>query len=657
MKFEKLFSKGKIGNVTVKNRIVMSPMGEDMANTDGSVSDQMREYYVRRAEGGTGIIIPGVVSVEYPRGKTESCQSRLDQTKYIMGFARMAQEIHRYGALLIPQLHHAGAATDIQTTEGVTPISITENTEKTDNTGAHVDSDGGEKINVHVATTEELKELEQKFITAAINAKQANCDGVELHGAHSYLIAQLLTPIINNRTDEYGGSVENRTRFAVNIIKGIREKCGPDFIIGIRLSVHKWDSDGLTDEDSLQMAKMLEEAGCDFIDVSGGIPPRPSNLIESEAYEEGYRVDLTEKIRAVVNIPVFALGNIKSPEVAEKILEDDRADYIVMGRALICDPDWANKAHYGKGDEIRKCISCSKGCYGELSQNRFITCALNPEAGYEDIYKKLPEAYSKKKVVIVGGGIAGMQAAITSFHRGHQVVLLEKTDQLGGQIDIASKGQHKERLQWVKQWFVGEIERTGIDVRLNLEANVQDILTESPDAVFLATGSLPFTPPIPGVESTVMAWDVLNGVTEIPTNSSAIVLGGGIVGCEIAEMLADHGNKTIVLEMTPNIAPGLEPFHRIDVLTNFTENENITVLTNAKVTEISSASVKYEAEGEHKKIQGTFIVSAFGQRPVGHDLIEELEQAGIEVTVLGDSIKPGNFMTATRTAYDAAITL
>ncbi|MBR4163998.1 MAG: NADH:flavin oxidoreductase, partial [Solobacterium sp.] len=287
MKYTKLMSEGKLNSTIVKNRIVMSPMGENMANSDGSVSDQMIAYYARRAQGGTGIIIPGVVSVEYPRGKTESCQSRLDEKKYIKDFARMVREVHRYGALIIPQLHHAGAATDRRITDGVQPISITANEQinlALSGTGSHVEGDedylstankDASRADVHVATADDLRALERKFITAALNAKAAGCDGVELHGAHSYLIAQLLTPFINDRKDEYGGSAENRARFAANIIRGIRKECGPEFIIGIRMPVHNWVMDSLTDEDSIVYAKAFEEAGADFLDVSGGMPDAP----------------------------------------------------------------------------------------------------------------------------------------------------------------------------------------------------------------------------------------------------------------------------------------------------------------------------------------------------------------------------------------------
>ncbi len=669
MKYTQLLSEKKIGAAVARNRVVMSPMGENMANSDGSVSDQMIAYYARRAQGGTGIIIPGVVSVEYPRGKTESCQSRLDEKKYIKDFARMVREIHRYGSLCIPQLHHAGAATDRRITDGIQPISVTANDQINmilSGTGSHVEGEAGylsaegkdaSRADVHVATADDLRALERKFISAAVNAKAAGCDGVELHGAHSYLISQTLTPFINDRTDEYGGSAENRARFAVNIIKGIRKACGPDFVIGIRMPVHRWVTDSLTDEDSITYAKLFEEAGADFLDISGGIPDRPSNLIESEEYAEGWRVDLSEKIRPHVNCTVFALGGIRHPQKAEEILESGAAEFIVMGRQLICDPDWCRKIEEGREDEIRYCISCSRGCYGELSSDRFISCALNPETGHEYALHYGEENKEPRTVVVVGGGIAGMQAAITSAKQGYHVTLFEASDKLGGQIDLASKGPNKERIRWVYDYFSGETYRQGVKVVLNTKADIETIKACSPDFVFLAAGSLPFNPPISGVEKTVSAWDVLKETVPVPSGSAAIVLGGGTVGCEIAEILQAKGNETYLLEMTGIIAGALEPFHQVDVLARLNGDEHTHVLTNSLVTAVTDSGVTYVNNGEEKTVEGSFIVSAFGQKPQGRELAEQLKEAGIAFAKVGDANKVGNFFSATTDAYLKAISI
>jgi len=532
-------------------------------------------------------------------------------------------------------------------------------------TGSHVEGDSeylsegshAVKSDVHVATADDLRELEKKFIAAAVNAKTAGCDGVELHGAHSYLISQLLTPFINDRTDEYGGNAENRARFAANIIRGIRKACGPEFAIGIRMPVHRFMTDSISDEDSIAYAKIFEEAGADFLDISGGIPDAPSNLIETEAYAEGWRVDLSEKIRPHVKCAVFALGGIRHPEKAEEILESGAADIVVLGRQLICDPDWCNKVEGGKEDEIRYCISCSKGCYGELSNDRFISCALNPETGHEYQLHYGNENKEPRNIVVVGGGIAGMQAAITSAKQGYHVTLFEASDKLGGQIELASKGPNKSRIQWVYDYFAGETYRQGVKVILNTKADLEAIKAYKPDYVFVAAGSLPFNPPVEGVEKAAVAWDVLRGEATLPENSTAIVLGGGTVGCEIAEILRNAGNETYLLEMTDVVAGALEPFHQVDVLGRMNADEHMHVLTNSRVTAVTDTGVKYLNDGEEKTVEGAFIVSAFGQKPQGKDLLKELKEAGIACATVGDANKVGNFFSATTDAYLKAISI
>ncbi|HHV17541.1 MAG TPA: NADH:flavin oxidoreductase, partial [Thermoanaerobacterales bacterium] len=345
-----LFKKGKLGSKIAKNRIVMSPMGDNMANADGSVSEQAIAYYSERAKGGAGVIITGVVCVDYPRGKTIASQYRLDGIKYVNGWARLAREVHRYGALLIPQISYVGAAGDIEITEGLKPHRVS------DPIGQSEKQLPGSKVDVEydssaqqfqTITHEELKQLEQKYINAARYAQMAGCDGVEVHCV-SYLIGQLTTASINHRTDEYGGSLENRIRFAVNVIKGIRKTCGPDFIIGARIPVHKWETDGLTDDESIQIAKAYEAAGCDFFDANNGLPPSVTALIESQRYEQGARVDQATLIKQAVNVPVFAVGALREPDFCEKVLAEGKADFVMLGRALIADPEWPEKARTGR---------------------------------------------------------------------------------------------------------------------------------------------------------------------------------------------------------------------------------------------------------------------------------------------------------------------
>lgn len=651
-----LFKKGMLGKTPVKNRIVMSPMGDNMANADGSVSEQSIAYYAERARGGVGVIIPGVVSVDYPGGKTIACQHRLDALKYVKGWECMARAVHRYGALLIPQIHHAGMSTDIGTTEGIPPMRVSEEnkdaSDKLVDIASHVD---GNLTDGNVLTNQDIKGLEQKFIQCAQFAKMADCDGVELHGAHGYLISQFLTPFVNTRTDEYGGSLENRMRFAVNIIKGIRETCGPNFIIGIRMPVHNWESDGLTDDDSVTMAKTFEAAGCDFLDISGGFTPTITALLETQKYYQGDRVSLSEKIMGKVNIPVFAVGLLREPEFCEQVLANGSADYIVLGRALLADPDWPHKAKTGKSCEIRKCISCLDACFGALAKNQTIRCIVNPRVGYESELGTLKEASVPKKVVIVGGGIAGMQAAISAAQRGHKVTLLEKSDKLGGQLHIASVPPHKAYINWATEWYLGETERQNINIKYGCDANYQFVKSLNPDTVIIASGAKPWTPNIPGIEYGIQAWDILAGKADTPENKNIAVIGGGIVGCETALLLASKGNQVTILEMLPDVATGLEMANKIDMLADF-ENNHINILTQAVVKEISSNQVIYERDGRNSLAVDAVVLST-GMKSVGQDLANELENDGINVVIVGDAKQPAKIANATREGFFAAINI
>lgn len=642
--YKNLFKEGKLGNSLAKNRIVMSPMGDNMANVDGSVSEQSLAYYTERAKGGTGIIIPGVIAVDYPVGKTTGCQHRIDDDKYILGWYRMANSIHHYGALLIPQIHHAGAQTNHITAEGHTPVCVSDS-DCEHSFVKYYRSYGPQ----HELTLLEIKDLVQKFIEAAVNCQNAQCDGVEIHAGHGYLINQFLSADTNKRTDEYGGTLENRMRFAVEIIKGIREKCGKNFIIGARIPGREWTKLGLTDEDCQTIAITFEKAGCDFLDVSGGTTTVSSKVMETQGYPQGDRVELAENIKKVVSVPVFAVGNLREPSFCDKVLEDGKADYIALGRPLICDAYWPQKAMNGKDDEIRKCISCFDGCFGQIWSFKPIGCALNPDAGFErEFPSEIAKENAPKNVVIIGGGPAGMQAAITASRKGHTVTLLEKSDDLGGQLNIACVPPNKYPIKWAKEWFVGELNRQKVNIKLNFTATVDSIKNLNPDVIIAATGSTPATPPIQGVYNSVESWNLLDGSVPLPQNSKIAIVGGGVVACETALLLAKEGNNQVtVIEMLPNIANGLELTHLGDLINEFMEYQ-INAVTEAKVSQIDANSVIYEHAGEIKKCECDKVVLATGQKPYGAELISSLKENGFNVITIGDAIKPGKIMGAVR---------
>lgn len=651
LEYPYLFQTGKIGNMTVKNRIVMAPMGEVMGNTDGTVSDQMIAYYAERAKGGTGIIIPGFFAVDCSKetsGKPGSIDCRIDERKFIKNLDLLARAIHRYGSLLVVQISHAGAQTTPESTGGVTPVCVSN--KDVDHILIKMDRMAGAQRELK---TEEIPLLIEKYVNAAVNCKTAGCDGVEVHGAHGYLINQFLSPHTNSRTDEYGGSLENRMRFGLAIIRGIREKCGKDFVVGVRTPGREWVKNGLSDEDCQTIAKAYEEAGCDFIDVSVGETPVLSTIEETQYYNQGSRNEFIEGIKKSVNIPVMAVSALKEPGYCNKLLEEKKVDFVEMGRQLICDPYWPQKAYEGKGNEIRKCISCLEGCF-KVFECISVGCALNPTVGEEREFSELKKTETPKNVVVIGGGPGGMQVAITSAQRGHHVVLLEKEDKLGGQLNIACVPPHKDKIAWVTEWFSGEVERQGVDVRLGCNADEDLIKSLNPDVVIAATGSTPFAPSIPGLEKAVQSWDLLDGSVSVPENKNITIIGGGIVGCEVAEMLAEKGNNVTILEMLPTVANGLEGVHQGDMFASFAKLK-VNISTSSRVKTIESDGVKFEKDGIEMHTDADMVVLAIGQKSYGLDLVEQLKEDGINVSVVGDACKPGKIMTAIRSGFYAGL--
>lgn len=650
MEFKYLFASGKVGNLYTKNRIVMSPMGENMANEDGSLSEQAFAYYLERAKGGAGIIIPGVLSVDYPTGKTTGCQHRLDDPKFVSGWYRLANAIHHEGALLIPQIHHAGAQTNSITAEGRTPVCVSDTDDVEHAFIQYYRSYGSQ----HELTTEEVKELVQKFIQTAVYAQFAQCDGVEIHAAHGYLISQFLSPDTNKRTDEYGGTLENRMRFLVEVIRGIRQSCGPNFIVGARIPGKEWTKNGLTQEECLEIARICEKEGCQFLDISGGTTVLSSTLMETQGYPEGDRVPLAEAIKKVVNIPVFTVGNLREPAFCDNVLKEGRADFICLGRPLLADPYWPEKAESGRQDEIRKCISCFDGCFANIWSFRPCGCSVNPNVGFEKDYSEKDRTDDPKKVVIIGGGPAGMQAAVTAARLGHTPILLEKGDKLGGQLNIACVPPRKYPIQYEIDNLVKELNKYDVEVRLNTTATLEMIRELAPDTVIAATGSLPAVPPIKGVENAVQSWSILDGSSKLPENQNVVMIGGGIVACETAHMIAQEGKcKVTILEMLPNIANGLESTHLGDLMAEFAELK-VEAITNARVLDIGKGEVKYAVGDETRTIACDTSVLATGQRAEGRDLIDEIKADGIRVIIAGDAMRPRKIMDAVREGNFAA---
>nr|PZN05356.1 MAG: NADH oxidase [Bacillota bacterium] len=641
-----LFSEGRIGKLTVRNRIVMPPMATNLANEDGSVSQKLIDYYVARAKGGVGLIILENVQVSYPQGKNVACQLRLDDDKYTAGFFELAEAVHNYGAKIFMQIHHAGRQTTPGITEGIQPVAP-----------SPVPC-GFLKVQPRELTLEEIEDIIQRFVNTAVRAKTAGFDGIELHGAHGYLIGQFMSPRTNKRVDQYGGSLERRMRFPLEIIRRIKEAVGDDYPISFRFSADEFIEGGNTLEEGKQIAKMLEEAGVHVLHVSSGIYESMPTILETSRFEQGWRLYLAETIKKIVNIPVITVGVIRDPEFAEEIIASGKADFVAIGRGLIADPEWPRKAKEGRFDEVRKCISCNVGCIGgHVFYNRRLRCSINPCVGHEALYSEIKQSPEKKKVVVVGGGPAGMQAAIVAAKKGHSVVLLEKEQKLGGQLELAAIPPGKSKINWFNEWLKGELARAGVEVKTGVEADAEYVAALNPDLVILATGSEPIKPNIKGVSPenahVFQAWDVLRGKMDCKEGDQVVVVGGGLVGCETAHYLAEKGAKVTILEMLPEVASDMEPITRFDMM-QILGKLGVKMKTNVIVTEITENGVVYMYKNGQQGFEpAQKVVISVGQSPVGKKLKDALEQKGIEVRVVGDAAKVGKIIDAVASGFQA----
>ena len=552
--YTKLFTPGKIGKVEIRNRLVMSPMGTNIANLDGTPSDDMIDYYVARAKGGAGLIYTEVCRVNDAHGAAMLRQLSLTNERNVEGMGRMVQAVHENGAKMFCQLHHPGNETYISLTDGKHVVGA---------------SDRVCKLNqqpCRALTTDEVHELVGQFIVAAGRAKRAGFDGVELHAAHGYLIGQFFSPYTNNRTDEYGGSFENRCRFATEIIHGIHELCGDDFPVTIRISAEEFlDRTGVTEDyvhtkDGVMIAMAMEKEGVAAINVSVGIYETGVTVIEPVTYPQGWRTQIIKAVKDHVSVPVIAVNAVRDPAFAEQLLEGGVQDFIAMGRSWLCDPDWGVKAMNGQESSIRKCIGCLH-CFETLMNNMAVgmppNCAVNPTVFKERRFSELKFDPDARKVAVIGGGPAGMCAALTAAKRGMNVTLFEKSESLGGLVKYASAAPLKESMNALTSFYEHELPLKGVDVRLGTAADMDTLEKLSPDAVIVATGAKPIVPKnIAGTDGKNVygIFDVLGGKSGIE-NKTVLIAGAGITGLECASYLNARGCRTTVIDALDQIAP------------------------------------------------------------------------------------------------------
>jgi 2,4-dienoyl-CoA reductase-like NADH-dependent reductase (Old Yellow Enzyme family)/thioredoxin reductase len=631
-----VFSPITINGMTVRNRIVVPPMDTGYGSLEHKVTDQLIAYHRRRAEGGMGLIIVEYTSVD-PGGRCTDTQLGVYDDDLIPGLSRLTSAVHEHGAKIALQLHHGGVRAKPEYSGGeiVGPSPI---------------PDSGVGTVPRELTIPDIQGLVEAFGQAARRAQEAGFDAVEIHGAHGYLINEFLSPWFNRRDDAYGGSFEKRLRFALEVIERVREIVGPDFPVGFRIIGEEFPlGSGLTLKDTTRIVPRLVEAGIDMIHVSAGnIGPSLGRVIAPMAMDWGFNVYAAAAIKRVVNIPVITVGRITDVHLADQIVRDGHADLVAMGRASLADPEFPKKALEGRFDEIRRCLGCADAC-----TQAYRHCNTNPELGREAAWDLTPVS-EPKTVWVIGGGVAGMEAASLAARRGHRVTLFEQDGELGGQIHAAARPPHKEELWNAIRNRVPLLEKYGVQVRLQTKVTAELVRQEKPDAVILASGALPHRLPIPGINrpEVVQAKDVLTG--KAFAGPKVALLGGGMVGAETAEYLADHRRDVTVIEMLDTIAGDMPKVPRTYLMSRL-EQFGVKMITGARAEAITDLGVLINVGGQRQLLEGfSTIVLATGSKPT-NDLAQELRGLVEELYVVGDARKVARIAEATAQAAEAAM--
>lgn len=650
-----LLSEGKIGNLTIRNRVVMSPMDACLANTDGTPNDAIIAYYVERARGGVGLIINGLTRVDNDLGGVQSIHSlALTSDEAIPAFKKMTDAVHAAGAKMFCQLHHPGRETMSALNGNNLVVS------------ASAQACGFCVQPTRALTVEEIHTVEKKMIDAAVRAKKAGYDGIELHCAHGYLLQQFLSPYTNHRTDEYGGSFENRLRMLAEIITGVKEACGRDYPVSVRLSADEFlkmvgnPKKGLELDITVPVSVELEKLGVDIINVSAALYETANCAIEPSSFPEGWRAYLIKAIKDAVSIPVMGVSIIRHPEFAEKLLAEGNQDFIVMGRTFLADPEWVKKIEEGREGEIRKCISCLH-CFetylGAIGSDNRIECALNPRTAHESIYGDLKRDGENRTVVIVGAGPGGMEAARVLALRGFKPVIFEKNSYAGGQLNFADKAPMKMRIEELIETMQTQLTALGVEIHFNHEVCAEEIRALNPYAVILSTGAAAFIPDsIPGIHADNICsyTDVLSGKISL-TGKKVAVVGGGHSGLETAHLLATQGNEVSVVEMAGKLGPDMYTQNIMDLQLSLAAH-NVKSYVNSKLLSVDGNVLHLQNIAQNKSLdlEADNIVIALGVHSVT-DLAAELE--GLNVQTIGDCVKPGKIGDATRAAYEAVSSL
>jgi 2,4-dienoyl-CoA reductase (NADPH2) len=704
--FSRLLSPGRIGGLELRNRILMTPMGSNLAETDGHVGPRLQRYYEARAQGGVGLLVVGVGAISWPAGACNPNQVAISDDAFLPGLQELTRRVHAHGARIAIQLQHAGKVAVRDLVEGrpllvpsmpsakgagdllndLTPQEIEE----------FVANLSGPRPTLRVATHDDIRALVEAFAAAAERARRAGFDAVELHAGHGYILSSFLSPASNTRDDEYGGPLENRARLLCETLRAVKQRAGRDFPVWFRMDAVEFRTEGgITLEDAARTAQLGEAAGADAVHVSAyadstsGVAFTDAPLVHREC---GY-VDFAARIKREVDVPVIAVGRIE-PEQADRLLADGRADFVAMGRKLLADPELPRKLAEGRAEDVRPCIYCYT-CVAQIFVNRSLYCAVNPATGHEFELEWKPAA-RPRRVLVVGGGPGGLETARIAALRGHRVTLCERSRRLGGTLRFSSLVcEPNGRLA---RWLETQVRKQGVDVRLGEAVTPERWAELAPDVTVVAVGARREAPPIPGVEQRhVLSGDDLRalmtgeepgaasrklsllqraavgagrlaGVTDdidraremtrhwMPIGQRVAVLGGGIVGVELAEFLAERGRRVTLVEEGAHFAPEMAPPRRWRALYELREH-GVELVSSARVLRIDERALTLQREGEQaRSVPADAVILATGVRGDTR-LADALRAQGREVHVVGDCGGVGYIEGAIRDAHRVAAAL
>ena len=633
----KLFEPIKIGQMELKNRIVLAAMVANFANEDGAVTDKLVAYHANIARGGCGLNVTESSHVSLEGKRITQALGAYDD-KLIPGFRELTEAVHAEGGKIAQQIHHGGRECS-STITGLQPLGPSSLASR--HTGISEKADMPREM-----TLEDIGIIISKFGDAGKRAREGGFDAVEIHGAHGYLINQFLSPYANKRNDRYGGDIYGRSRFLQEIIFDVKKKAGEDFPVLVKLNISDYVEGGVVPEDACITAKLAVEAGGDAIICSVGIhESRPYMMIPTMQIPPFTNVHLAALVKEYVDVPVGTVGRIIEPKKAAKIIEEGKADFVVMGRGLLADPEWPKKAMEGRYDDIRQCIACNQGCIDNIHRMKPFTCLQNPIIGREKEFE-IRKAEKPKKVAVIGAGPAGLESARVAALRGHDVTLYERETDVGGQVRIGRVPPNRADLGKVTDYLARQVRKLGIQLELGKNVTKETVKNIGAEVIVLATGAVPLVPDIEGVDKrhVVCAVGVLDRKASV--GKRVVIIGAGLVGLEVADYLVEKGRDITLLEMLPTTPPDIGNANRIYFENKFAEN-GIEIHFGAKVERIDEDGIVYTQKGWTRKLMGIDTVVLATGAVAENSLEKRLRnEKRFSVFAVGDCVKARTVMEA-----------